>query len=199
MITSQRLDYLRVPFHCTRCIKMCHLKKERQIPFGVHIAESSLKDSVTNGYPMKIDTLEQSFFQGSGELDEPTTMDTTFVGKLRHYVPSLYCSLSAWERNLLDSIFSEVSTVNEVLHSPKARVSEMEGRINPSYSTLSPLALYEEGRNQPAPTTSPSLPTIVQVDSRQSEDSPTLIEEGRTQPAPTISPYLPTIVQVESR
>jgi hypothetical protein len=79
-----------------------------------------MEENVTNGYPTEVETLEQGYYQGTGELDDSSSMTSTFVGKLRHFVPTLYCSLSAWERNLLDTVFSEVTKENGVLLNSEA-------------------------------------------------------------------------------
>jgi len=61
VVISQRLDYLGVPFRCSRCRQAGHLKNECRLPFGVHTAEQSLEENVDNGYPMEVDTLEPGF------------------------------------------------------------------------------------------------------------------------------------------
>jgi hypothetical protein len=106
MVIAQRLDYLGVSFSlCSRCRQTGHLKKDCRLPYGVHSDESHSDDTVTNGYSPEVETLERGNYLGAWDLDCSPSSTSTFVGKLRHYIPSLYCSLTAWERDHLDSFF----------------------------------------------------------------------------------------------
>jgi hypothetical protein len=53
---------------------------------------------------------ELEAFTGVWDMDSPTYSNNTFIGKLRHYCPSLYFTLSTWERDHLDTFFPSESS-----------------------------------------------------------------------------------------
>jgi hypothetical protein len=89
MVITQRLDYLGVPFCFPRCRQIGHLEKDCRVPFGRYSNGPHLDDTVTNGYSLEVETLERVKYLGDQDLDCSPLSTTTFVGKLRHYVPSL--------------------------------------------------------------------------------------------------------------
>jgi hypothetical protein len=78
-------------------------------------------------------------------LDSPSSSNTTFVGKLRHYVPSLYCTLSAWERDHLNSFYSSESSVAEVTVKTVALdTSLVVSPPIPETMLVTPISLFDE-------------------------------------------------------
>jgi hypothetical protein len=59
-----------------------------------------------------MDAQEPRDFSGVRTEESPEPTDPTFIGKLKLLCPSLYFSLSAWERDHLDSVF-----LSDMLHS----------------------------------------------------------------------------------
>jgi hypothetical protein len=139
MVITQRLDYLGVPFRFSRCRQTGHLKKDCRLPFGVHSDEPHSDDTITHGYSLEVETLEQVKYPGARDLDYSPPSTTTFVGNLRHYVPSLYCSLTAWEKDHLDSFFSAFSNDTGASDTSEMRVSGPEVNIILTESDVSPL------------------------------------------------------------
>jgi len=129
MVIAQRLDYLEVSFHCSHCRQTGHLKKDCILPFGVYSDESLSDDTVTNGYSPEVETLECGNYPGAWDLDCSPTSTSTFVGKLHHYVPSLYCSLTTCQRDHLESFFSVVSNETRVFDTSEMRFSESKVNI----------------------------------------------------------------------
>jgi hypothetical protein len=52
-----------------------------------------------------LDPQDLGDFTGLRKEESPEPTDATFIGKLKLFFPSLYNSLSAWERDHLDSFF----------------------------------------------------------------------------------------------
>ena len=71
-------------------------------------------------------------------MDYSSSTTTTFVGKLRHYIPSLYCSLFAWERYHLDSFFPTITNETGVPEKFELRDNESGGNLIPIESGDSP-------------------------------------------------------------
>jgi hypothetical protein len=104
LVFIQRLDYLGIPFRCTLCRRTGHLRKECTNIYGSLADEDSMEDTqqaMSHRIDEASDTLD---YPGLSSEDNPTTTDSTFVGKLKHYCPNLYFSLSVWERDHLNSI-----------------------------------------------------------------------------------------------
>jgi hypothetical protein len=51
-----------------------------------------------------VDAQESGDYPGMSTEDSPVLLDHTFIGKLKHYCLALYFSLTAWERDHLNSI-----------------------------------------------------------------------------------------------
>jgi hypothetical protein len=132
------LDYLGVPFRCSCCRQTGHVKKDCRLPFGVYSDEPHSDETISNGYSQEVETLERVNYLGARDLDCSPSTTTTFVGKLRHYIPSLYCSLSAWERDHLDSFFPAITNETGVPEKFELRDNESGGNLIPTESGDSP-------------------------------------------------------------
>jgi hypothetical protein len=64
-----------------------------------------LEDLPNDFYTSGVDSQEAGDFSTARAEESPEPPNPTFVGKLKLYCPSLYFSLSAWERDHLDSTF----------------------------------------------------------------------------------------------
>jgi hypothetical protein len=101
----QRLDYLGLPFRCSLCRQTGHLRKDCTCIYGALVEEDSSKDTPVDDYSPLMDAQEPGDYSGLRTEESPEPADTTFIGKLKFYCPSLYFSLSSWERDHLDSVF----------------------------------------------------------------------------------------------
>jgi hypothetical protein len=105
LLLVQRLDYLGIPFRCTLCRRTGHLRKDCHQVYGATVEEDSSEDNPTNCYSPGMDAQESRDFSGARDMDSPDSSNNTFIGKLKHYCPSLYFTLSVWERDHLDTFF----------------------------------------------------------------------------------------------
>jgi hypothetical protein len=145
MVFAQRLDYLGISFRCSRYRQTGHIRKDCHHPFGVPFDESPSEETVTNGYSPEMEALELVSYPGVWDLDNSPSPNSTFVGKLRLYVPSLYCSLTGWERDHLDSFYSVETFVTGVTDKIEALVSEPKvlAPNSETVSTTPVTCLYE--------------------------------------------------------
>jgi hypothetical protein len=104
-IIVQRLDYLGIPFRCSLCRRTGHLRKECHSALGMSDSEDSLEDQSKDLYMDVADSQELGDYAAMRVEDTSGNSVATFVGKLKSLCPSLYFSLSAWERDHLDSTF----------------------------------------------------------------------------------------------
>jgi hypothetical protein len=99
---SQTLDYLGIPFRCTRCRKTGHLWWDCVGILEEEVSEGTLLERSTR---VDFPDVESSRISPRGydsadfSLSEPTD---SIMGKLKSVCPTLYYSLSSWERNVLD-------------------------------------------------------------------------------------------------
>jgi hypothetical protein len=100
---SQRLDYLGIPFHCTLCRKTGHLRNSCQ---GYEEEEES-ENSRLRKMP-RVDSPE--FVLAAREVPGPVSSDSpndsgsdTLIGKLKVHCPSLFNTLTSWEKLALDA------------------------------------------------------------------------------------------------
>jgi hypothetical protein len=105
---TQRLDYMGLPFRCTLCRKMGHLRDSCR----GFAAEEEPEDYC----PRKLQRCESpevtvvGFDSPQfGTMDDPSTSDTdSLTGKLRLFCPVLYHSLTSLERLVLDASVSDI-------------------------------------------------------------------------------------------
>jgi hypothetical protein len=84
------------------------LRKDCQQAFGVSDSEDSMEEMSKDLYTTGVDTQEAVDYTSARVEESPEQPNTSFVGKLKQYCPSLYFSLSAWERDHLDSTFFRI-------------------------------------------------------------------------------------------
>jgi hypothetical protein len=73
--------------------------------FGAWVEEDSSEDFPSECYTSLMDSQEQGDFSGARATGSPESLDSIFIGKLKHLCPSPYFTLSAWERDHLDIFF----------------------------------------------------------------------------------------------
>jgi hypothetical protein len=103
---AQRLDYLGIPFRCSFCRRTGHLRRDCY-KYPPTEPEADLSEEVGfNGYDTQS---EASAGESPPQQRALSTdlQDDTMVSKIKFFCPSLYRSLSAWERL---SINSQAST-----------------------------------------------------------------------------------------
>jgi hypothetical protein len=110
----QRLDYLGLPFRCSLCRRIRHLRKECTQTYGDLMEEDSLEDIPADNYSPLMDSQDLGDYSGLRKEESPEPTVTTFIGKLKLLCPSLYNSLSSWERDHLDSVF-----LTDLVHQPE--------------------------------------------------------------------------------
>ena len=135
--------------------------------------ESPLEETVTNGYSPEMQVLELVSYLGVWDLDNSPSPNSTFVGKLRLYIPSLYCSLTGWERDHLDSFYSVETFVTGVTDKIEALVSEPKV-LAPNSETISttPVTCLDEWRPHSSFQDTHVSTTSVLTESLMMEGSP---------------------------
>jgi hypothetical protein len=109
------------------------------------LTRHSSEETITSGYSPELEAQEQGSYPGAWDLDSPPSSNPTFVGKLRLYVPSLYCTLSAWERDHLDSFYSAETFASEVTDKTEALVKDLEELATiPETVSTSPVTCLDE-------------------------------------------------------
>jgi hypothetical protein len=100
---SQPLDYLGIPFRCSLCRKTRHLRRDCQGSSEEEVSEGTMLDRTTRVESPDVDSCR---FSPSGlESPEPSQLahSDTLTGKLKSICPSLFFSLTSWERSFMDS------------------------------------------------------------------------------------------------
>jgi len=96
----QNIDYLGIPFRCTLYKQTGHLQNQCSGRVAKDLSEESMLDLSTRlDSPCDHSTASLSDFS---EVVDSTALNTT-TGKLKLFCPSLYFSLTAWERDLIDN------------------------------------------------------------------------------------------------
>jgi hypothetical protein len=109
----QPLDYLGIPFRCSNCQKMGHLWRDCLGTLVEEVLKGTLLDILT-----QVDSpeIESSRFSPSGyDFEDAPLPETTetITSKLKSVCPTLFHSLSIWERSFLDeSKFFDFRTGN---------------------------------------------------------------------------------------
>jgi hypothetical protein len=102
--------------------------------------------------------------------DTPGPISDTFIGKIKRYFPSLYFSLSLWERDLLDSYFSSLSAPPQVVVSRTLGTIEPGGTSNvPNRTPLSLVSLDTS-------VSLPEEPSLTATMARPDNDSQTFCQ-----------------------
>jgi hypothetical protein len=138
LLFVQCLDYLGLPFRCYS------LQEDRSFEKGVskHLWLSADDDTVDDLHGDSVTPLEDAQdpmdYPGLCSEESPAALDTTFVGKLKHFCPKLYFSLSAWERDHLNSILFPDQSQRPVLETDKTFFTDPEKTALGGDSSLSP-------------------------------------------------------------
>jgi hypothetical protein len=104
-VMVQRLDYQGLPFQCSNCRRMGHLRKDCPHGLGVSVPEVSL-DTDTNDLYMPEEHPEELGDGEDGSCDfSPVLLSDSFLGKLKAFCPALFFKLSLWERDFLVKSF----------------------------------------------------------------------------------------------
>jgi hypothetical protein len=101
----QRLDYLGVPFRCSLCRSTGHLHKDCHSTQGPPNLEEDWEEPSKDHYMDLEEPQDVRDYAALSEEDEGSS-PATFIGKLKSLCPSLYFSLTSWERDQLDSSHS---------------------------------------------------------------------------------------------
>ena len=117
----------------------------------MHLEELLSKDLVADGYPTKVETLERGNYPGAWDLDDTPSLTDTFVGKSCFYVPTIYCSLSALERDNFDSYFSGESVTTGVNVITKDKSSRLEVIVSTIARVVTPLVNVSDRNQSPSP------------------------------------------------
>jgi hypothetical protein len=112
---AQRLDYLGIPFRCSFCRRTGHLRRDCSKHTSTEPEVDSSEEVGFNGYDTQPeDVAEES--PPHQQAMSPDLQADTLVSKIKLLCPSLYNTLSAWERLKLNSQASNsqqpVSTEN---------------------------------------------------------------------------------------
>jgi hypothetical protein len=119
LLFVQRLDYLGLPFRCTVCRRTGHLRKECPNIFGSLVEEDSSDDMPGDSVTPLEEAQDPVDYPGLSSEDSLVASDHTFIGKLKYYFPKLYFSLTAWEREHLNSILFLEQSLPPVLDKGK--------------------------------------------------------------------------------
>jgi hypothetical protein len=110
VLRTHKLDFLGVPFRFTRCRQTGHLRRDCH---SGNLEESSFESSMlwrpTSSNPLELSSGGWNVRFPRAKPPEEDKTAIIFSGKLRKICPSLYFSLSSWERYLLDLSFGRGS------------------------------------------------------------------------------------------
>jgi hypothetical protein len=171
---AQRLDYLGIPFRCSFCRRTGHLRREC-FKYPPTEPEAELSEEVGfNGYDTQSDV-------SAGESPQQRALDTdsqdnTLVSKIKLLCPSLYRTLSAWERLSINT-----QTTNSL--QPASSIDPTDIPLPPEISRPAAMAPQPESLETTTIHSSPPLhnpsplidPTFTQplTDSEPPENEPT--------------------------
>jgi hypothetical protein len=103
MLRTQTLDYLGVPFRCTRCRQTGHLRRDcKGFIWTTHHQNLKCYRIPTSTDPPEVSSGGWNVLIPEEVSPEEDSSDTCFTSKLKTLCPSLYFSLSSWERLSLD-------------------------------------------------------------------------------------------------
>jgi hypothetical protein len=94
---AQRLDYLGIPFRCSICRRIGHLRRDCS-KFPPPVTESNpVEETCFDSYISHPDQLDEEapHLRRDSSFDPP---DDSLVGKIKFLCPSLFNTLSAWDR-----------------------------------------------------------------------------------------------------
>jgi hypothetical protein len=137
-LITQRLDYLGIPFRCSLCRRTGHLRRDcHKFPQPDIVLEPE-EETNFDGYISS----PSHFVEEEAPISRETiSSDDSLVGKIQLLCPSLYNSLSSWDRLYITEQGNNI-LCSETLVAP------------PNLPTLSPYLPQTE----PVPTVSHSIP-----------------------------------------
>jgi len=99
-LLTQRLDYLGIPFRCSRCRRTGHLHRECRGPVEEDDSEDSFLRRSTREDITEVNSTNGGWFTSTPEPNSPFATRDTFIGKLKNICPLLFASLSALEKDI---------------------------------------------------------------------------------------------------
>jgi hypothetical protein len=107
ILIAQRLDYLGIPFRCSYCHRTGHLRRDcSQFPPTVTEMDPS-EEIGFDSYVTQPDQMgeEAPHLRRDTSFDPP---DDSLVGKIKLHCPSLYNTLSAWDKLTINSLATNI-------------------------------------------------------------------------------------------
>jgi hypothetical protein len=101
--TKQRLDYQGIPFRCSWCHCTGHLRRDCSGKVVEEKSEDTLLQEDPLDYMDEEDSMGDAPFHSAAETDLPSDPVNTLLGKLKLFFPSLFSSLSMWEKEALEN------------------------------------------------------------------------------------------------
>jgi hypothetical protein len=99
---SQRLDYLGVPFRCSRCRCTGHLRRDCTGKGADESSEDTCLQKDPPDYVTEVDSYgSEEIHYGTEFVSQPENLPT-LSGKLKKLCPTLFSTLTLWERDALD-------------------------------------------------------------------------------------------------
>jgi hypothetical protein len=98
--TRQKLDYLGIPFRCTLCRQTGHLRKHCTDFVEEELSEDSLLELSTRIDSPEVNT--HATYPDPLEAEDSMVLDS-ISGKLKLVCPTLYSTLTSWEKEQLDT------------------------------------------------------------------------------------------------
>jgi hypothetical protein len=110
LLFTQRLDYLGLPFRCSRCRRTGHLRNNCTFIQGLSEDNGTSDEEFGDTVSRMVDDYGEAETLTLSLEDNSEEKDTSFVGKLKFFCPSIFNSLSLWERELLNKDLAPVTT-----------------------------------------------------------------------------------------
>jgi hypothetical protein len=101
--TIQRLDYQGIPFRCSRCHCIGHLRRDCSGKVSEDKSEDSMVQEDPPKYMMEGDSLGDFPVYIPSDTNITVENSDSLTSKLRNYYPSLFYSLTLWERQALNN------------------------------------------------------------------------------------------------
>jgi hypothetical protein len=152
-LITQRLDYLGIPFRCSLCRRTGHLRRDCHKFPPPDIVLDPAEETNFDGYI----TSPNQFAEEEAPIPRETnSSDDSLVGKIHLLCPSLYNSLSSWDRLYITEQGNNILCSEALAATPDL----------PNHSPIFPLT-------EPVPTDSPSIPRPTPTTHLSPSDPPT--------------------------
>jgi hypothetical protein len=132
-LTRQKLDYLGIPFRCSLCRQTDHLRKSCTGALEDELSEETMLELASNLDSPDLNT--QINLPDYPEDGISPGLDS-ITGKLKTICPTLFFSLSSWEKDFLDNS-SLLTSRSDTL----PRGTLLENLLEPSIYTSLPIRL----------------------------------------------------------